>query len=126
MNLGVRAALLAGIPLVIMTAIGVYLIAHGKQQDGRSTLAVGVIIASTCGSSVVYQVDQWSLPKQTLIHFLIMLVTVLPALLLSGWFSLSSPAGFSAAVGLFLAVGVVLWIVFYVIFGVLPARHGQS
>jgi zinc transporter ZupT len=38
-----RAALLGGIPLVVMTAIGAYLLHEGRADDGRSTLAVGVL-----------------------------------------------------------------------------------
>ena len=41
-----------------MTAIGVALIAQGKPADGRSTLAVGVIVAAVAG---VGDLSDWQL-----------------------------------------------------------------
>lgn len=111
----VKAALLAGIPLVAMTAIGLALLARGEADDGRSTLAVGVIVAAVAGSSVVYQVERWSLRRQTAIHFAIMLVTVLPALLLSGWFPVDSARGVLTVLAIFLAVGAAIWAVMYLV-----------
>lgn len=70
--------ILAGVPLVIMGVIGAALLAQGDTSNGRSTLAVGVIIAATSGTSVLYQLEQWKLSFQSLIHFGIMLVTVPP------------------------------------------------
>jgi hypothetical protein len=108
-RLGLRAALLGGIPLVVMSAIGAYLLADGQTADGRSTLAVGVIVAAVSAGSVLYQVDGWSLTRQSVTHFALMLVTVLPALLLSGWFPTDTAGGVLAVVGIFLAAGLVLW-----------------
>jgi hypothetical protein len=127
MTLRVRATLLAGVPLLIMTAIGIALIAQDKPADGRATLVVGVIIAATAGASVIYQIDRWSLRKQSLVHFTIMLATVLPALLLSGWFPLEYAWGYFAVVGVFLAAGFVLWTISYVIFHqVVPRKTATS
>lgn len=116
MPLLLRAMLLTGIPLVIMTAIGVALIAQGELGNGRSTLAVGVIVAAVAGASMIYQVERWSLRKQSLLHFGIMLITVLPALFLSGWFPLDTAWGYFAVIGMFLVVGALLWVVLYSVF----------
>ncbi|SJN36386.1 hypothetical protein FM104_09210 [Microbacterium esteraromaticum] len=121
-----KATLLSGIPLLIMTAIGIALIAQGKSADGRSTLAVGVIIAAVAGSSVIYQIGGWDLRRQSLAHFAIMLVTVLPALLLSGWFPLDSISGYFVVIAAFLAAGLVLWISFYLIFTKVVPRKADS
>ncbi|QIS42722.1 DUF3021 domain-containing protein [Clavibacter capsici] len=110
-----RAALLGGIPLVVMSAIGAYLLAGGQTADGRSTVAVGVIVAATAAGSLLYQVPGWSLPRQSAAHFALMLVTVLPALLLSGWFPVDTPGGVLAVVGIFLATGLVLWTTLYLV-----------
>lgn len=53
MGLPLRATLLAGIPLAAMTTIGIVLPAQGKLADGRSTIAVGVIVAAVAGASVI-------------------------------------------------------------------------
>ncbi len=126
MKLPIKATLLAGIPIVIMTAIGIALLAQGEHEDGRATLAVGVIVAATAGASVVYQVERWSLRTQTLVHFGIMVVTVLPALLLSGWFPLDTVWGYLALIATFLAAGLVLWTVFYVIFVKIVPRRSAA
>lgn len=126
MTLRVKATLLAGIPLLIMSAIGIALMVQDKPADARATLAVGVIVAATAGASVIYQIDRWSLTKQTVVHFAIMLATVLPALLLSGWFPLDSAWGYVAVVGVFLAAGFVLWAIFYVIFAKLVPRKANA
>lgn len=124
MPLPTKAALLTAIPLVVMTAIGVALLAQGKAEDGRSTLAVGVIVAAVAGSSVVYQVERWPLRTQSAIHFAIMLVTVLPALLLSGWFPVDSARGVLAVFGIFLVVGAVIWTVMFLIARAVERRRG--
>ncbi|MCS6567046.1 MULTISPECIES: DUF3021 family protein [Curtobacterium] len=104
-----RAVLLAAIPLVLMSAIGAFLLHDGQAEDGRSTFTVGVIIAAVSASSVIYQVDRWSLMRQSLTHLTMMLVTVLPALLLSGWFPVDTVGGVLLVVAVFALVGLVLW-----------------
>lgn len=123
MKLLLAVLLRAGIPLVIMTAIGVALFVQGKTEDGRATLAVGVIAAAVSGASTVYQIETWSLRKQTLVHFAIMTVTVLPALLLSGWFALDSVWGYVGVIATFLGAGVLLWAFFFVLFTKVLARR---
>lgn len=111
-----KVLLAAGIPLLAMTGIGVLLIAQGDSSNGRSTIAVGVIAAAVAGASFVYQVERWSLAKQSAIHLAIMLATVLPALLLSGWFDLGTAHGWWGAIGAFALWGIGLWTVFFLLF----------
>jgi FtsH-binding integral membrane protein len=118
-----RAALLGGIPLVVMSAIGAYLLASGQTADGRSTLAVGVIVAATAAGSLLYQVEGWSLTRGSVTHFALMLVTVLPALLLSGWFPVDTAGGVLAVVGIFLAAGLVLWTTLYLVMTAVERRR---
>ncbi|HAY44040.1 MAG TPA: DUF3021 domain-containing protein [Micrococcaceae bacterium] len=114
--------ILAGVPLIILGSIGVMLAVQGDSINARSTFAVGVIIAATNGASVVYQIERWTLRLQSLIHFGIMLCTVLPALYLSGWFVLNGPLDYLLIFGIFLISGAVLWTVFYLIFGIIQPR----
>lgn len=108
-RLALRAVFLGVIPLVLMSVIGAFLLRDGQLADGRSTLAVGVIIAAVSASSVIYQVDRWSLMRQSLTHLVLMLVTVLPALLLSGWFPVDTVGGVLLVVAVFALVGLTLW-----------------
>ena len=114
-KLPLKAALLAGIPLVIMTAIGASVLMQGQTADRRSTLAVGVIVAAVSGGTVIYRIDRWSLPKQSLAHLELM------ALFLSGWFPLDSAAGVLAVIGILAATGAVLWTAVYTAFLLISA-----
>lgn len=122
-RLALRAVLLGGIPLVLMSAIGGFLFDDGQAEDGRSTLAVGVIIAAVSASSVIYQVDRWSLRRQSLTHLAVMVVTVLPALLLSGWFPLDTVGGALLVVAVFALVGMVLWLSLFLIMRFIERRQ---
>lgn len=122
-RLALRAFLLGVIPLVGMTSIGIFLLHDGQAAEGRSTLAVGVIVAAVSASSVIYQVEGWSLWRQSLAHFLVMSITVLPALLLSGWFRADTLAGVLLVVGLFLLVGLVLWSALFLIIRTAEGRQ---
>ena len=75
---------------------------------------------------MIYQIGSWSLRKQSLIHFGIMVATVLPALLLSGLFPLDTAWGYLAVVGIFLVAGIALWASFYVIFTKLVPRKRDA
>lgn len=125
MRLTLQAALRAGVPLVIMTGIGIALLAQGQESNGRSTIAVGVIVAAVGGLSVIYQIERWSLLRQSIVHFAIMSVTVLPALFFSGWFPVDTPGRILLVVGLFLLTGVVLWSIFYLIARAID-KHARS
>ncbi|MCD4978465.1 DUF3021 family protein [Enterococcus faecalis] len=83
----------------------------------KSTFLTGVIISIVSATSIIYQVDHWSLMKQSGVHFLIMVLTVFPCLLISGWYPLNNLFDFFKILGIFLLVGIVLWSVFYFIFG---------
>lgn len=120
--------ILAVVPLVIFGVMGVALLVEGDSSTARSTFAAGVIATTLGGTAVIYQVDRWRLSFQTVIHFAIILVTVLPAMFWSGWFTLESPVDYLAVIGIFLVTGLVIWLVMFVVFGViLPKRRpGQK
>ena len=101
------------IPLVVMTTIAYFLSQQDKINDAKGTFYSGLIIFVVACTSVVYDIDQWSLTTKTLVHFLIMLLTVYPILLISGWFPLKSFKDALVILGCFLIVGVVLWSVFF-------------
>lgn len=121
-----KATLATVIPLAIMTAIGIALLAQGDTEAGRGTLCVGVIAAAVSGSSFIYQVERWSLLRQSLMHIGIMLVTVFPALLLTGWYDLSTAGGWWAAIGTYAAWGIGIWSVMYVITSLLEKRRRRG
>ncbi|WP_275543532.1 DUF3021 family protein [Streptococcus sp. Marseille-P8640] len=115
----IKEAILRGIiPLIIMTIISIILKYQGIDPfQVRGTFIVGIIIASVAAASVIYEIENWSLFKQSVIHFLIMLVTVLPCLYISGWYKLNNVLDYVKVFGIFLFVGIVLWTISYFIFG---------
>lgn len=115
----IKTAILRGIiPLIIMTIISIIMKYQGIDPfQVRGTFIVGIIIASVAAASVIYEIENWSLFKQSVIHFLIMLVTVLPLLYISGWYKLNSVLDYVKVFGIFLFVGIVLWTISYFIFG---------
>ncbi|HEO3116630.1 TPA: DUF3021 family protein [Streptococcus agalactiae] len=115
----IKIAILRGIiPLIIMTIISIIMKYQGIDPfQVRGTFIVGIIIASVAAASVIYEIENWSLFKQSVIHFLIMLLTVLPLLYISGWYKLNSVLDYVKVFGIFLFVGIVLWTISYFIFG---------
>lgn len=117
----------ASAALVIFGVMGVALLVEGDSSTARSTFAVGVIVAATGGASMIYQVDRWTLLRQTAMHLAIMLCTVLPALFLSGWFALESPLDHLTVIGIFLVTGLAIWLVMFCVFALLlPRLHGRG
>ncbi|WP_374929549.1 DUF3021 domain-containing protein [Kytococcus sedentarius] len=123
MTLVAKAALRAGIPLVIMTAIGLVLLNQGKADDGRSTLVTGVIVAAVAGATVIYEIEEWSLARQSAVHFLLMCVTVLPAIYLSGWATFDSVGDHVGVIAGFLLVGALIWSAMYAFHRWRDSRH---
>ncbi len=115
----IKKAILRGIiPLIIMTIISIIMKYQGIDPfQVRGTFIVGIIIASVAAASVIYEIENWSLFKQLVIHFLIMLVTVLPCLYISGWYKLNNVLDYVKVFGIFLFVGIVLCTILYFIFG---------
>lgn len=94
-----------GISAAVMILISFFI---SDPAQAKSTAIAGIIVGITLCTIPVYDIDAWSLAKRSLLHFAIMLVTVLPLLLWSGWFP---PL---IAVAVFLAFGLVGWTVGYV------------
>lgn len=123
----VRAAIVrAGVPLLTMGGIGLALPSQDEVADGRSTLAVGVIVAAVAGASVLYEIDAWPLSRRTAAHVGAMVATVLPALAASGWFDVASPRGIAAMLAAFFATGLILWATVYGAITLLNRRRGRG
>lgn len=88
-----------------------------EDYQVKSTFLTGLIVTIVVAASVVYEVESWSLIKQSLIHFLIMLITVYPCLVWSNWFPHKTIFDLLKIFGLFLLVGIILWTVSYIVFG---------
>ncbi|ANU26228.1 DUF3021 family protein [Planococcus versutus] len=117
-----QVLLRGGIPLVIMGGIALLLYLQGQYRDAESTFWVSLISFFVGATSVIYSIDRWSLTKQSIIHFCIMLVTVLPILLFSGWFEISTGFDVLKVFCVFLLSGIGLWS-FFIMSIKLFSRH---
>lgn len=111
----INALLRGGIPFTIMSGIALLLNDQEKYSDAKSTFFAGSIALFVGAASVIYNIDHWTLTKQSLVHFLIMLITVYPILLLSGWFTIVSVWHALQVFLIFILVGLVLWSVMFIL-----------
>lgn len=101
-----RFLLSGALTAVIMIAIS---LAINDPAQAHSTRVVGVIVGVVIAAIPIYDIDSWSLLKRTIAHVIVMVVTVVPCLILSGWFDLSTTVGVLALLGTFVGAGVLGW-----------------
>lgn len=110
-----KNALIRGfIPFVIMT--GISLIMRAQELDSfqvNSTFITGLIITAVAATSVIYDIESWSIQKQSVVPFIFMLLTVFPCLLLSGWFPVNGIKDMILVLGVFIVIGALLWSIAY-------------
>ncbi|MGN8647977.1 DUF3021 family protein [Gracilibacillus sp. HCP3S3_G5_1] len=111
----INALLRGGIPFIIMSGIALLLNYQEKYSDAKSTFFASLIAFFVGATTVIYNIDHWSLTKQSVVHFLIMLITVYPILLLSGWFTIVSVFDALKVFLVFILVGVILWLVMFIL-----------
>jgi len=117
MRLIINAIIRGGITFVIMTGIAISMKYKGMDPyQVKSTFIACLISTAVAAATVIYEIEGWSLTKQSIVHFFIMLMTVFPCLIVSGWFPLKTPLDYLKLLGIFMLVGLVLWSIFYVIF----------
>jgi len=83
---------------------------QGNADDAKAFLFYGFMALFLGLASIIYEIKQWSFRKQIIVHYLTMLITVFPMLLLSGYYKTGS---FGAIFHVFLQfnkVGVILFV----------------
>ncbi|MEX2784925.1 DUF3021 family protein [Streptococcus sp. H49] len=105
----IKQAFIRGIiPLVIMGTITYFLAQEDNQKAFWSMVAITVISTAVSAASAIYDYDVWTVRKKIIVHTLLMLATVYPALLISGWYDTSNLSGYVFALLSFALWGVVL------------------
>lgn len=118
MNYILSAIIRGSIPFIIMSILsGIMKFQRMDDYQVKSTFITGLIVTAVVAASVIYEVESWSLIKQSIIHFLSMLITVYPCLLFSNWFPNKTVLDLVKIFGLFLIVGIILWTVADILFG---------
>lgn len=108
------------VPFSILGGISLILYHQGKYYDAKSTFLVSLIAFFVGSATVVYNIESWSLVKQSIIHFVIMLITIYPILLFSGWFRITSGWDALKIFLFFGLVGLILWLFMFFIAKVFP------
>ena len=83
---------------------------QGRAADAKVFLFYGIMALFLGLASIIYEIKQLSFGKQFFVHYLTMMVTVFPLLLLSGYYQTDS---FGAIFDVFLLlnkVGVMLFV----------------
>ena len=80
-----QAAFRGVIPFAIMSALTL-IMTYQKidPSQTKGTFLTGVIISIIAAASVIYDIEKWSLLKQSAVHFIVMILTIFPCLLISG------------------------------------------
>ncbi|WP_454131075.1 DUF3021 family protein [Microbacterium lacticum] len=118
-----RFLLSGGLTAVIMIAIS---FAIDDPAQAHSTRVVGVIAGVVIAAVPLYDIDSWPLWKRTAVHVIVMVVTVIPCLIFSGWFDLSTAGGVLALLGTFVGFGVLGWVIGFVVTAVLARRSADE
>ncbi len=77
-------------------------------------LLCGLLGAGFAASSVIWEIENWSIMKQTGIYFIIISVIMLPIAYFSYWME-HSIGGFFSYFGIFVFIFAVIWIIQFVI-----------
>mgnify|MGYP001248668489 CR=1 FL=1 len=103
------------IPFTVMSFISLILLLQEKNYQAKGTFITSLIILILGLSSFIYEINTLNLKQKTIVHFVLMLVTIYPILLLSGWFKLNVFLDYLKVFGIFIGFGVAFWIIFLLI-----------
>ncbi|WP_215189880.1 DUF3021 family protein [Exiguobacterium sp. s6] len=95
--------------------LALYNVLAGDADSVRLILTYGGIGFFLGVTSVIYEVRAWSFPKQILIHWAVMHVTILPLIFLSGLIPINSIQDMGRAYLNFTVSGLILFTVTYLV-----------
>lgn len=110
MKLFLKGLIRGILPFAVMLSMCAWDNFQGRAGDAKAFLFYGFIALFLGLASIIYEIKQWSFRKQIMVHYLTMLVTVFPLLLLSGYYKTGS---FGAIFQVFLQfnkVGIILFV----------------
>ena len=105
---------LAGFVLGVLICIGFMLArsSEGLKAAFPNLVISGIYGAVAMGSSIVYDVEKWSIARATATHFLLVFALYFLLVFSMGWFSLSDPV-FWIVVGAMVAGYILIWLLQY-------------
>ena len=75
-------------------------------------LLAGLLGAATAAGSLVWTMENWSITRMTVVHFLVLTLSMLPLAWFSHWMQRSA-SGVLGYLGIFLAIYLVIWLSMY-------------
>ena len=78
------------------------------------TILCGLLGSSFAASSVIWEIDHWSILKQSAIYFLIASAVMMPVAYLTNWMD-HSLIGFAGYFGVFFVIFIAVWVIQYAI-----------
>lgn len=76
------------------------------------TILCGIMGIGFAMTSVIWEIDSWSLAKQSAIYFVIICVVMLPITYAANWMK-HSVAGVISYIGIFAAIFIIVWLTQY-------------
>ena len=105
---------LAGFVLGVLTGIGFMLArsSEGLKAAFPNLLLSGIYSAVVTGSSIVYDIEEWSIARATATHFLLSFSLYFLLALSMGWFRLDDPV-FWIVIAVMVVIYVLIWLFQY-------------
>jgi hypothetical protein len=110
MKLFLKGLIRGTLPFAFMLSIYAWNNFQGNSDDAKAFLFYGFMALFLGLASIIYEIKHWSFRKQIIVHYLTVLVTIFPLLLLSGYYKTGS---FGTVFHVFLQfnkVGVILFV----------------
>ncbi len=124
--------ILIGIALVVGNGTFYSCVPELIKEIGTETGAVIVqtvlsaLLGAVCGgASIIWEVDHWSLAKQTFLYFLLLAGAMLPIAYLTHWME-HSMKGACIFIGVFVGIFLTIWVIQYVIWKVKIERLNKE
>jgi len=78
------------------------------------TVLCGILGAAFGATSIIWELDSWSIVKRTGIYFLIGSISMMPIAYINHWME-HSIGGFLSYFGIFVVIFIVVWIIQYIV-----------
>lgn len=115
MKLFLKGLIRGTLPFAFMLSMYAWNNFQGRAANAKVFLFYGFMALFLGLASIIYEVKQWSFRKQIIVHYLTMLVTVFPLLLLSGYYKTGSFGAVLHVFLLFNKVGIILFVTTFII-----------
>lgn len=76
------------------------------------TLLCGILGANFAAASALFEIESWSFTKMTIVHFIVVTLTMFPIAYISGWIG-NRLIDYIIYIGIFILIYIIIWISIY-------------